>query len=217
MRRLEIEIGRVFGDLTVTAGPFIESQRTTYDCLCVCGKVLRRRRASKLLSGLRSCGCSAPKFTSETNRKHGDSATKLYLMWRTMLRRCRDPRVAAYVNYGARGILVCDEWITYESFRTWALSSGYREGLQIDRIDNNEGYSPSNCRWVTGRENSNNKRNNRRFSAFGETKTVAEWVRDPRCAVKHADVCDRLNAGWDPHRALTQPSRKRSVVGNVML
>ena len=70
-----------------------------------------------------------------------------------MIRRCHDPRRKDYCKYGARGIKVCDEWRqSFEAFEAWALSHGYRDGLTLDRICNNRGYAPGNCRWVSGRQ-----------------------------------------------------------------
>jgi hypothetical protein len=80
-----------------------------------------------------------------------------------MKRRCYDPKRKAYINYGGRGIFVCDEWKNDVSkFIQWALGNGYQKGLTIDRIDNDKGYSPDNCQFLTLSENSAKKRPNRR-------------------------------------------------------
>lgn len=81
--------------------------------------------------------------------RHGESRSTLYFTWKNMRYRCSNQRCKSYRDYGARGISVCEEWSLYESFRDWALSNGWKEGLEIDRIDNDRGYSPSNCRIVT--------------------------------------------------------------------
>lgn len=109
---------------------------------------------------------------------HGYSHThpKLFLVWETMRSRCNNPNRGKYKDYGARGISVCEEWQnSASSFCEWALSNGYSEGLQIDRIDNDKGYSPDNCRWVTPKQNSRNRRNNVFLTIAGVTKSVAEW------------------------------------------
>lgn len=114
---------------------------------------------------------------NKRNTKHGicGKYPKLYRVWRTMLHRCEDPKREKYKDYGGRGITVCEEWKDPSKFATWSFANGYADGLQIDRIDNNAGYCPQNCRWVTAKENSRNRRNTVLLSVNGETKSVAEW------------------------------------------
>lgn len=97
-------------------------------------------------------------------RKHGYSKKNdrhpLYIKWEHMKQRCNDKNHTSYKNYGGRGITVCKEWQTFEGFIKWDGIKDWRPGLQIDRIDVNSGYSPDNCRWVTVRENSQNRTSN---------------------------------------------------------
>jgi hypothetical protein len=100
------------------------------------------------------------------------SGSRLYYSWRSMRARCRD----GHKNYGARGIKVCRAWDeSYDVFFHWAMGAGYRAGLTIDRIDNDKGYQPSNCRWITLQEQLNNQRRNVRIEHNGITRTIAEW------------------------------------------
>lgn len=95
-----------------------------------------------------------------------------------MIQRCTNSNTQNFERYGGRGISVCDDWRkNYESFHNWAMESGYEEGLTLDRLNNDEGYYPDNCRWVTQRVQQNNTRRNRYFTWNGETRTVAEWSR----------------------------------------
>lgn len=100
---------------------------------------------------------------------------KLYSLWNSMIHRCEDKKRESYQRYGKRGIAVCKEWHDANVFMDWAENNGYKPGLQIDRIDNEKGYSPENCRWVTAKQNSRNTRRNRNLTINGEKKTVSEW------------------------------------------
>jgi len=99
-------------------------------------------------------------------KMHGKSKTKIYHVWSGMLRRCNNPKSKAYKNYGGRGIAVCSEWHDFLVFKKWALSHGYDESLQIDRINNDGNYEPSNCRFVTRSINHQNRRKRKDFCIY---------------------------------------------------
>ena len=86
-------------------------------------------------------------------KTHGMSGTKLHNCWKNMKTRCLNKNSDRYYCYGALGITVCEEWLTFEGFAEWAKSSGYKEGLTIDRKNSSLGYNPSNCRWLTYEDN----------------------------------------------------------------
>lgn len=117
------------------------------------------------------------KDTHKSNTKHGQTHTKLYYVWNSMINRCENPHTKSYCDYGEKGISVCEEWHDSKNFFDWALSHGYKEGLEIDRIDTSGNYCPENCRWITRLKNANNKTNSRIISHNGEEKTLAEWAR----------------------------------------
>lgn len=105
-----------------------------------------------------------------------NTKNRLYRIWADMKRRCKNSDRPNYKNYGGKGIRVCQEWEnSFDSFREWALNNGYSDDLSIDRIDNNGNYEPSNCCWVTAKEQANNKRNNLHIEYKGETRTLAQW------------------------------------------
>lgn len=142
------------------------------------------------------------------------SSEKLYAVWSVMKHRCSAPTAQGWQWYGGRGIRVCEEWQHYLPFRTWALANGYHpdEGLSLDRIDCDGDYSPDNCRWADLVQQANNKRNNMLVTAFGEVKTAAMWLADPRCVVGKSCLYYRLNHDWDAEKAITEPSLRAPVV-----
>lgn len=95
------------------------------------------------------------------NYKHGGVHTRLYNIWKCMRQRCSNPKSSRYSVYGAKGIKVCEEWNDFKRFHDWSMNNGYDEKLTLDRINNDLGYCPQNCRWVTYRRQENNKTNNR--------------------------------------------------------
>lgn len=139
---------------------------------------------------------------------HGGKGTRLYSIWKAMKTRCNNPNFHAYNRYGGRGIKVCPEWENdFSVFRNWALENGYQDSLTIDRIDNDKGYSPENCRCVTYKTQANNTRRNVVISYNGETGTISSLCA--KCGVDEHLVYDRVTRlGWDGERAMSTPKRK---------
>ena len=148
----------------------------------------------------------------KNNLKHGMCYTKLYGCWDSMKSRCYRSSAGNYRNYGGRGITVCDEWRnSFEAFRDWAFANGYVEGLSLDRIDCNGNYEPSNCRWVTMKEQENNKRNNRLIEFKGCVMTMSEWC-DLLEIPPHV-MHNRFRRGWSVQRAFTTEVREYAKGG----
>jgi hypothetical protein len=197
--------GDRFGRWTVLR-TFSNAREVFVRCRCDCGNESDVRFGNLHRGGSRSCGCRNREATAKRNTKHGQAGTRLHRIWKSMHTRCTNPRVPGYRHYGAMGVRVCDAWSAFAEFHKWAIANGYSDDLEIDRINVTGNYEPANCRFVTHIENSRNKRRHRRFTAFNETKTLAEWAEDARCAVKQRCLVHRLNRGWLPERALTAPS-----------
>jgi hypothetical protein len=105
--------------------------------------------------------------------------TKIHNSWRGMRERCSNPNHVGYKNYGGRGIKVCEEWDnSFDSFLFWAINNGYKEGLTIDRINNNGNYEPYNCRWSDTKTQSINTSRNVHETINGVTKTLKEWANE---------------------------------------
>lgn len=126
-------------------------------CKCDCGNITEVRYDMLKSGNTKSCGCIN---TTERKRHNSNKKHKLYRIYWRIKECCYNKKCSSYKYYGERGIKICDEWEEYENFFSWALTHGYKDGLQIDRIDTNEDYCPDNCRFVTSSDNNYNKRNN---------------------------------------------------------
>lgn len=175
MRKTIDLTGEKFGRLTVIkrAEDVISDKgvRTKcWECICDCGNKVIVRQAGLRRGTTKSCGCLHREITGNMSRKHGlsNNCGRLYPLWKSIKYRCYCKTSKDYKNYGARGIVMCDEWKNdFKSFYDWAISNGYNEEktdkglniLTIDRIDVNGNYEPSNCRFITNAEQAKNKRN----------------------------------------------------------
>ena len=146
------------------------------------------------------------------NRNHvtyGFSHTRIDNIYKAMISRCYCKSNNRYERYGGRGIVVCEEWKNNKmKFFEWSFSNGYREDLTLDRINTNGNYEPENCRWVTQKEQQNNRSNNRLIEFNGDIHTIGEWSEIT--GIKIATICNRINSGWSICDSLT----KIPVIGN---
>lgn len=137
--------------------------------------------------------------------RHGGRYTRLYRIWVRMKDRCNNPKHVHYDDYGGRGIRICKDWYNFATFQQWALHNGYSDELTLDRIDNNMGYSPDNCRWVDRVIQQNNTRYNRLLTYKGQTKTMTQWARE--IGLNRNTLESRIRLGWSTAEAIETPRR----------
>lgn len=177
-KRLNIETGTRFGRLEVLKEtyPYIPpcgKKARRFICMCSCGKEI-----SVLLMNLRkgktkSCGCYHKDKTSKIFKKHGMSSTKIYNVWRAMIDRCHNIKDKGHVNYGGRGIAVCDRWRhSFDNFYSDVVGN-YKGRVYLDRINNDGDYCPENIRWVSPSESNRNTRKNVKYNGL----CLSEWSR----------------------------------------
>lgn len=194
-----ITIGTTYGRWTVVGEKIRRNNRTFIPCKCACGAE-KEVEFQNLKSGIStSCGCFRKELRQKRMLVHGEKYTRLYETWIKMRARCNNPNDIRYKSYGGRGIKVCDEWErSYIAFRDWANANGYNENLtwkecSIDRIDNNKGYSPDNCRWTDINTQARNRRNTILIEYDGKTQTATEWSRE--LGISRQTICSRYKRG----------------------
>ena len=142
-------------------------------------------------------------------QKHGMCDTGIYNVWRNIHQKCLNPNNPSYKYYGGRGISFCQEWHDFMVFYKWAIESGYRPGLTIDRINNDGDYTPDNCRWVTMKVQSLNKRNIMMVEYNGKRQSLKEWSRE--LGFSRGVLESRIKIyGWPIDEALSTPSNKHN-------
>ena len=171
--------GKCFGRLVVIRQAGHKRKELAWECLCDCGEKCVSC-GYDLRSGKKTdCGNHRKEKLSASNKKHGLYGSKIHSTYYNMKNRCYNPKYYLFEHYGGKGITVCEEWLGehgLENFYQWSIENGYQENLSIDRIDNSNGYSPENCRWVTMKTQQNNRTNNRLITINGQTKTMKQWA-----------------------------------------
>ena len=197
--------GQKFGRLTAIKPSNLNGgHHISWLFLCDCGAKVEARGAHVWSGRTVSCGC----YRTECARsaaKHGHARqgeiSKTFVVWNSMLDRCRNKNNHAFARYGGRGISVCKRW---GEFKNFLADMGERPSERsLDRIDNNGNYGPDNCRWATRKEQSRNKKNNRPMEMDGRTKLLCEWIEEYDANNKL--VWSRLKMGWTLKEALTEP------------
>ena len=184
-----------------------EIEKNIWLCRCDCGKEIQVSTDKLKNNKNCSCGCIPQKRNCKP-RKHGLTKSRIANIYGLMVARCTNPNNPAYADYGGRGINVCVEWLGehgLEKFNEWSVSHGYSPELEIDRIDNNKGYSPDNCRWTTKKIQCRNRRSNVYITYKGRTQSLADWCDE--LGLEYNMIYLRYRRGMETERMFTQPKR----------
>lgn len=169
---------------------------------CDCGNIKEIMEYSVYRGYTKNCGCFNREFWRKKWTTHNMSKSRLYHIWNGIKMRCLNKNEPSYKYYGGRGITVCRNWLTFIGFYNWAKNSGYKQNLTIDRIDNNKGYYPTNCRWATIAQQNRNKTNLIKYK--GECAAQASI----RLGGKPCLIYARLKKGWTIEKAFTTKIQK---------
>ena len=140
------------------------------------------------------------------NTKHSGHGTLTYARWKSMMQRCNYPKHIGYARYGGRGIKVCERWHDFAAFLA-DMGECPSKDMTMERIDNDLGYQPGNCRWATKAEQSRNRSHCVLLTHNGITQNITDWAL--ALGMRPQTLTERLRLGWTPERALTQPLKAR--------
>lgn len=204
-------LGTSFGDLTLLK--LLPARKAL--CVCVCGKQYETWQPSLLSGDAKSCGCMRKSYIQEASKRRNPFPlykNPMFRAWSQMRQRCQNPKDSSYAKYGARGIKVCSAWD--QSFENFLRDMGERPSPKhsIDRVNNDKGYEPNNCRWATKKQQVRNRRTTLYLTLQGVTKSAAEWAEDltTQLGLTYQNIADRRYWGWSTHKILTTPVRKKS-------
>lgn len=212
----KVKPGEVYGRLTVLDSQVYIQRRCgisvlKLQCQCTCGNKTLVLPGALVSGNTKSCGCLHREVASKMFTKHGESNNGAcyspeYEAWCHMISRCTNENNKDFHHYGGRGIIVCPKWL--KSYKRFLADMGRRpgKGYSIDRIDTNGNYEPSNCRWVTQKEQCHNTRANLLVTIDGKTRKIFEWSEIS--GVKGSIIRDRLRRGWDAKKSVFAPPRK---------
>lgn len=171
---------------------------------CDCGTPFIAQIYKVKTEETQSCGCLHIKMTKQANTTHGLKSHKLYGVWSAMKARCYNPNTSQFKDYGGRGVIVCEEWKNdFINFYKWAISNGWKLGLQLDKDIKGDGmiYSPTVCVFVNAKDNSNRRSTSKYITYNDKTQTVAEWATELNISLKN--LYQRMSRGWSFEKSIT--------------
>ncbi len=200
--------GEKFGMLTAVKPSYRDEHgRWVWLFTCECGNEVERKLGMMVKAQKDKkkshCGCSPALKTHGLSKQY----QKLNWVWKAMKQRCTNPSCKDFPHYGARGIKVCEQWSEFSTFHSWAISTGYREGLTIERKDVNGDYDPSNCTWIGNEYQSRNRTDTVSFFYDGKQRDIRELSEIS--GIDYHTLKGRLTQyGWDVERAMTEVAFK---------
>ena len=203
-------IGKRFGRLLVekNIGRRQGNTHIFFECICDCGNIHTASKGNLLSGKTNSCGCMANEILIARNTTHGQYSggkqSPIIRIFQCMYMRCYCESHEFFNLYGGRGIAICDEWLhDRKAFVDWSFSNGFKDGLSIDRINNNKGYSPNNCRFVSQKRQTRNTRVSVMLTIKGETKHICDWVNIYHNVVPYTTAKSRYRSGWEHEMIFT--------------
>lgn len=202
-------IGQNFNSLKIIDVSYEKNLKTKdthyfFICKCDCGNTTKVRVKRVLNGETQTCGCRNKGYNYHNSDGLSKNYPHLYSVWNILRHKCYNKNNAKYKNYGARGITVCEEWKhKFEPFCKWAMANGYRQGLTIERIDVDGNYEPSNCKWITFKEQSRNKTNTKYAIYNGIKKPLIVWCEELN--LPYNTIRARIDNSWEVNKALETP------------
>ena len=176
-----------------------------WECKCECGNITIVRGNNLKSGAVKSCGC-----LSKHKKEHKTTDSAVYNTWIKMRNRCNNPNDPAYKDYGKRGIKVCSKWEDFNKFEKWCFENGYQKGMSLDRVNNNKGYSPDNCRFTDAKTQANNRRSCKIYEYKGKTQDLQEWCEELNLNYKRMhNRIYKLN--WSFEKAVETPVNENKV------
>lgn len=196
-KKFEVLKKQKYGMLRLISLSHVSNKNIYALTLCDCGK-----QSIKILNNVlnlnKSCGCNRVKAMVEKKKTHGMKGSKTYAVWHSMRSRCKNERHPSFKDYGGRGIAIDKRWDRFENF--YQDMGEKPEGMSIDRIDNNKGYSKENCRWANSEEQCNNRRNSKLYLINGKSMSLPQWCRE--LSIPESTVKNRISRGMSINQAL---------------
>lgn len=184
--------GKSFGRLAVKSfHGRNEHGHVLWDCDCECGASIVASGIDLRRNHTKSCGCLKNDLLVSRVRKHGLSKSKAYMVWSAMKGRCTNKRNKCYPDYGGRGIAVCDRWLSFDNFLSDMGEP--EEKMMLERMDNESGYGPENCKWATRIVQSNNRRSNVMIKTDSDVMTMAQFAK--LTGLHYGNIRSKINRG----------------------